>query len=645
MPEKADVGRRQALLIGTSHYQDPTLPQLLGPVRDVAAMAEVLGSPDIGEFEITEVTDDGHVTVREAIEDFCADQGRDDFMLIYLSCHGLLDTEDQLFYAAADTTLKRIASTGIDADWLNDRLDGCAARRQVLILDCCHSGGFVGRSKGPGEDLKLERRFTPKARSRVVLTASRKTERSFENRRMPAGVIRSVYTRTLVWGLRTGDADRDGDGWITHSDLHDYLHERVHSEVSHQTPQMWAYAIERRFIIAKSVRGSFRTAAPQSSVGPHPVEDPNPASEVPKPRRRKHIRRRYTTIAVCVLVALAALAASAVAVVLNGSGTPAASVRWTYMTTASIDSPPAVADDSVYIGSDNGYLYALDADTGKLRWKFKTEGPIESRPAVADGTVYIGSDDGNLYALDADTGSPRWSDYTGIVTSSGPAVAGGSVYVGTHQGKKGRLYALEAATGIILWTYTTAGPIDSSPAVANGAVYVGSDDHDVYALTAGSGHVLWRHQTAGPVESSPAVAYGLVYAGSDDGTVYALSAQTGDTQWKFPTGADVFPGPVAAAGILYIGSDNSTVYALNAKTGRLLWTHATEGSMDSSPTVTSATIYVGSDSGTVYALDDETGILRWTGTAGNIGLYGPAVSNGIIYFGSKDGQVYAMSSG
>src|SRR5579862_6610859 len=133
MPERVDAGRRQALLIGTSHYQDPTLPQLLSAVRDVAAMAEVLGSPDIGEFEIKEVTDDGHLTVREAIEDFCGEQRRDDFMLIYLSCHGLLDAEDQLFYTAADTMRKRIASTGIDADWLNDRLDGCAARRQVLI--------------------------------------------------------------------------------------------------------------------------------------------------------------------------------------------------------------------------------------------------------------------------------------------------------------------------------------------------------------------------------------------------------------------------------------------------------------------------------------------------------------------------------
>ena len=43
--------------------------------------------------------------------------------------------------------------------------------------------------------------------------------------------------------------------------------------------------------------------------------------------------------------------------------------------------------------------YALDANTGALLWSYTTGGPVESSPAVANGTVYVGSDDGNLYAF------------------------------------------------------------------------------------------------------------------------------------------------------------------------------------------------------------------------------------------------------
>jgi eukaryotic-like serine/threonine-protein kinase len=46
-------------------------------------------------------------------------------------------------------------------------------------------------------------------------------------------------------------------------------------------------------------------------------------------------------------------------------------------------------------------VYALDAATGALRWSYTTGGSVQSSPAVADGTVYIGSEDANVYALNA----------------------------------------------------------------------------------------------------------------------------------------------------------------------------------------------------------------------------------------------------
>ena len=61
--------------------------------------------------------------------------------------------------------------------------------------------------------------------------------------------------------------------------------------------------------------------------------------------------------------------------------------------------------------------------------------PVESSPAVANGVVYVGSDDGNVYALNAKTGVKLWSYTTDSNVFSSPAVANGMVYVCSLGGK------------------------------------------------------------------------------------------------------------------------------------------------------------------------------------------------------------------
>ena len=63
----------------------------------------------------------------------------------------------------------------------------------------------------------------------------------------------------------------------------------------------------------------------------------------------------------------------------------------------------------VYIGSQNGKLYAFNALTGATIWTYTTGNTIASSPTIADGIVYIGSFDNNLYALDVKTGVRLWN--------------------------------------------------------------------------------------------------------------------------------------------------------------------------------------------------------------------------------------------
>jgi len=97
-------------------------------------------------------------------------------------------------------------------------------------------------------------------------------------------------------------------------------------------------------------------------------------------------------------------------------------VLWKFETGGMVKGSPVVSGGTVYIGSRDHYVYALDADTGTEKWKFKTGSiMVRSSPVVSGGTVYIGAGDNYVYALDADTGTEKWKFKTGGWIYSSPA--------------------------------------------------------------------------------------------------------------------------------------------------------------------------------------------------------------------------------
>jgi len=163
-------------------------------------------------------------------------------------------------------------------------------------------------------------------------------------------------------------------------------------------------------------------------------------------------------------------------------------------------------------GYDDANTRHASVNTGPVsgigaRWTYETGNRVISSPAVADGTVYVGSYDTSVYALNADDGTEQWTYETGDWVDSSPSVTGGTVYVGSRDTS---VYALYAGDGTVQWTYETGGHVGSSPGVADGTVYVGSRDNGMYALDASDGTVQWSYDTGDEVISSPAVADGNV---------------------------------------------------------------------------------------------------------------------------------------
>jgi streptogramin lyase len=247
------AGRRLALVIATGHYADPTLAKLRAPGADATDLAAVLEDAAVGGFEVETVLDAQAESLRRRIARFCARTGPTDLALVYLSCHGVLDDRGRLYYAATDTDRALLSATAVSSAWLNEQLEDCRCRRQILVLDCCHSGAFAKGAKGEG-GLALRERF--EGRGRVVLTGSRGTEYSFEHDRVVGDSASSVFTSALVQGLRSGEADRDGDGVVTVSELYDHAYEAVRAKETRQTPTLWTYGAEGDLLVAHSPRGA-----------------------------------------------------------------------------------------------------------------------------------------------------------------------------------------------------------------------------------------------------------------------------------------------------------------------------------------------------------------------------------------------------
>ena len=309
-------------------------------------------------------------------------------------------------------------------------------------------------------------------------------------------------------------------------------------------------------------------------------------------------------------------------------------VRWTFRTGGAVISTPVVANGTVYVGSSDHNLYALEAATGTLRWKFATHGRVSSSPAIAAGRVYVGSFDSNLYALDAASGALLWKFTT----------AGERRFSGKH------LHGAEPAAEVM------PDPFDvflSSPALADGLVYFGSGDGNVYALDAATGTLRWKFHTGNVVHASPAVAGGTLYVGSWDSYFYALDAASGRERWRFKTGEDpninnqvgIQSSAVVADGVVYFGCRDSHVYALDAASGAQRWAFSTgESWVISSPAVRDGKVYFAtSDSGLVQALDARSGaslfalsFKRWPFFSS------PSLAGGFLYIGSEQGKLLAI---
>jgi uncharacterized caspase-like protein len=228
------AGRRVAFLIGNQSFlPDSELPPLHGPLNDIAALAEILGDPERGAFDIRRFPDAASGEIKAAIEEELAGAGRGDLVLIHYAGHGKLDRAGNLCLATADTRAMALHATSIPARHVRDLVANSDCDSVVLLLDCCFSGAATQDLRG---DVASQLRSLQDASGFYILSASSEIQTAGEVETERGGRMMGRFTAAIVEGLADGRADQDRDGRIL---LYDVVR-HVQASVRHQTPQFLA---------------------------------------------------------------------------------------------------------------------------------------------------------------------------------------------------------------------------------------------------------------------------------------------------------------------------------------------------------------------------------------------------------------------
>lgn len=309
---------------------------------------------------------------------------------------------------------------------------------------------------------------------------------------------------------------------------------------------------------------------------------------------------------------------------------------------------------------------------------------LPSVSIAKDGTLYIGTNNGYLTALNPSDFSIKWSTpLTDSTTTlnlvspksmyTTPAIGfNGTIYIGSNEGK---LYAVNPLNGALKWVYRTGAnfPLQSSPMIDNdGTLYFGAGQR-VYSVGDDGyyGFLRWLVPFAANanVNSSPALGQnGFLYFGSDDGFVYAVNRLTGLLLWKF--NATVVGSPVVqpiytsvtvdASNNVIIGNGSSmdgVLYYLDGMSlgisdaSRNLWTCKPQaslgGPMYNTVAVKGNTIYL-STIGHVYAINRLNGQVKWRLKSTNYYYTSPIIdASGTIFVASlnaitNNGTIHAL---
>jgi len=365
---------------------------------------------------------------------------------------------------------------------------------------------------------------------------------------------------------------------------------------------------------------------------------------------------------------------------------PAGNNAWTFRTGMALLGSPAIHENQAFIGSMNGFLYAIDLKKMSVEWKVSAGARIHASPRIVNGRIYFGDMAGTFHALELD-GTELWRLPTGAPISHSACAKESTLFFANA---KGTVYAVDWASGGIEWTHDNDRAVIGPPVVAGSEVFFSSDGC-VSALDTATGKPKWQVELSAP--SPPVFNAGMLYVSSlgvlhaiqpADGAIKWTSENCGfgitpaiDGNWAYVTDPmgdmcsidllsgkkrwvfeceqefgqpdsfqlvpDRFPAPCMSNTLAFYATWVDYVYALDRITGALVWKLKIKGRAPSTLVLSGDDLHFGTFDGWFYSVNAQSGKLNSRVCLGLAIASAPALSDGRVFFGSDASCLYAAT--
>lgn len=333
-------------------------------------------------------------------------------------------------------------------------------------------------------------------------------------------------------------------------------------------------------------------------------------------------------------------------------------------------SSPLVYKGNVYVASvdedlqGTGVIHALNGANGELLWTYPVRNSIKNTIAIDGGYVYAQDAQGYLYAVDAATGKLAWEKKLSVnglpALIDGLVADKGIVYAGTGKG----LCASNGVTGEALWTNTEWGQGEgttSTGSLQNNILVNGAQWNALYANDATTGKLLWSESKDGLRNrgASPAFHGNLLYLISE-ASFFILDATTGKVivRKPMPFSVDATSTPLLTDKEIIFGSAKDGLVALDNETLETKWNFKTadalvytspysrkvSSTIETSPIQSGNIVFVGASDGTIYGVNKETGKAEWQYSTGAPVFGSVAASGNALVATDFAGNVYVFVS-
>jgi len=270
----------------------------------------------------------------------------------------------------------------------------------------------------------------------------------------------------------------------------------------------------------------------------------------------------------------------------------------------------------IYATNGLGFVAALDERNGGIVWQVRPGGPLRGAPSVANDSVYVISQDNQIYSLKESDGSTNWSqaaslEVAGVFGSASPAVGQGTVIAGFSSGE---LNAYRYENGRVVWqdalqrtsirtSVSSLSDIDADPVIDNGQVIAVGQGGRMVALDLITGQRQWEINIAGI--STPWVAGDWIFVVTSQAKLICVYRQNGHIRWinqlpqlvkaKAKKGEIDYSGPVLAGNRLIVTGSNGAVIYVDPTNGAFQSQSSIGAPISLPPIVANSTLYIFDD--------------------------------------------------